>query len=174
MDTRQEQRRLEALERENRALKNILNRRRREYAYIDRIRKLTGAGYGWYEEIPEEYEDTIYKKKRFLVEQYAKGNLSKEFFFQIKMIAARKNKNSIKLELFLCCCGILPKEGGICLILKDPYGKIITEPVPENTIKKDVSEIIGTMLLIKIRVRLDSDTYEPLECVYTGIPYREA
>ena len=148
-------------------LRNIRNRKR----HYQKIRELTGAGYGWYENIPNEYRNTIYAKHRYVVEQYAKGNLSKEFLFQMKYMCHRLNRDKVTLQFFLACDGVIPCGNEVRLILEDPYNKIVTEPIPVKTDR--ICQMIGKMLIVKLCMYESKPEIEVKKIMTTNLPFRE-
>lgn len=161
----------ESLRRQNAALENKLKRIKKRKQHYQKIRELTGAGYGWYEEIPEEYKSTIYAKQRYVVEQHAKGNLSKEFFFQMRYMCHRLKRDRITIQFFLACSGIIPCEEGVRVILEDPYNKIVTEPLSMDINR--INQMIGKMLIVKLCIYESKPEIEVQKIMATNLLFRE-
>lgn len=165
---------LKRLQEENRYLEGKLKRVEKRHDHYLKVREMTGAGYGWYEELPEAYRDTVYAKKRYLVEQNAEGNLSKAFLFEMQYFGARYRKNVFKIKFFLVCHGIMPYEDGISFVFGDPYNRIVTEKIPyTREIKRRMESMIGKMAAVIMSVNIKENTYKPLKIMITNYPLRE-
>ena len=89
---------------------------------------------GWYENMGEEYENTVYNKDRMEIESIVQGNLSELYLETMRKMTLKYNTDQkvnrrINPRMILHCDSVVKSKDGPCLILSDPCGYIKTAPV---------------------------------------------
>lgn len=120
------------------------------------IRQLTGTEHGAYEYLPKEFQDTVYRKNRLFAEAYTNFTLAPyvwEYYHKYFLTDSYLFQNIPKLHMFVQCCGIIPLEHGVCLIIRDPYGTAVTEPISFITLE-NAQKMIDRMLALDVTLIL--------------------
>lgn len=123
-----------------------------EQVFRQKIYELTGTEHGSYEYLPDEFKDTIYEKNRLHAEAYTDFTLSPHVHAYYHSHFATDPylfKSIPNLHMFIRCDGVVPAKEGPRLIIRDPYGSFVTEPVTFISLA-DARSMIGRVLALEI------------------------
>lgn len=142
------------------------------------IYELTGTEHGSYEYLPDEFKGTVYEKNRLLAEANTDFTLAANVLdYYHRHFAADPYlfKSIPNLHMFVRCNGIVPAKEGPCLVISDPYGSFVTEPITFISLA-DAQSMIGRVLALEITFvmlggdRIKVTTIKKMKIPFAGDP----